>query len=243
MSTLCPTFFVGLRHWWRRHDGEGRGGESISRSWEQRKGIHLTDHGQEGVKHYWLQRVWGAICFSQERAVSWGHLSPSRLWHWGSLGELVPFRLIHITESEHLLTEDSQSRIGRNASCAVLGCAAVHPDVLYLHIHDKEHVILRHNVHAPLPGGREVCAPILLPGYLRGRVSQGSALQARHGPRADGKVHGRLGERREHCNQRNNVGVSTVAFQRLVLMPFDLDAHNVPDIGKAGRFLITRQGI
>ena len=54
-------------------------------------------------------------------------------------------------------------------------------------------------MHAALPSGGEVCAPVLLPGDLGVGVAGGSTFKAGRGAGPDGNVVGHFGERREHC--------------------------------------------
>lgn len=178
-----------------------------------------SDWTQEDVMPSRLKASEKPFVFSRKRQCPTNHLSPSQ----GVKLRVLGWARIFKTDLDHRIwnyprTQDSQGCICRNASRAILSCAAIHPDVLYLHIHDEEHVILRHNVHASLASRREVCAPVLLPGYLWGWVSQGSALQACHGPRTDGKVHGGLGERRQHWNPKT-MWVSAMEFRRFIFIP------------------------
>ncbi|KAF3859104.1 hypothetical protein F7725_021503 [Dissostichus mawsoni] len=79
---------------------------------------------------------------------------------------------------------------------------AVNTDVLGLDVHDEEHVVLRHHVHAALACSREVRASVFLPGDLRGGVTHGGALQPGCRSGTDTQVHWHLGEGREHWKEK-----------------------------------------
>lgn len=100
-----------------------------------------------------------------------------------------------------VLTQHTQSGVGRNGACRVPGGAAVQAHVLRLDVHDEEDVVVGHDVHPALPGGGEIGPAVFLPGDLRCRVALGGALQSGRVTRPDGAVSGRLDEGRENCGQ------------------------------------------
>lgn len=99
------------------------------------------------------------------------------------------------------LTQHGQSGVGRDGAGRVSGGAAVQAHVLRFDVHDEEHVVVGHDVHAALPGGGEIGAAVLLPGDLRRGVALGSTLQPGRVTRPDGAVSGRLDEGRKNCGQ------------------------------------------
>lgn len=107
-----------------------------------------------------------------------------------------------------ILTENSERGVGRDCSGCVLSCAAVDTNVLCLDIHDEKHVVLRHDVHAAFAGGREVSAPIFLPGNLRRRVTNSRTLQSRRCTGADAQVHRHLGESGQHWKRAEIVCIT-----------------------------------
>lgn len=99
------------------------------------------------------------------------------------------------------LTQHGQGGVGRHGACGVSGSAAVQAHVLGFDVHDEEHVVIRHDVHPPLPGGGEICAAVFLPGDLRRRVALGGTFQPGRVTRPDGAVSGRLDEGWKNCGQ------------------------------------------
>lgn len=108
----------------------------------------------------------------------------------------------HRTEA---LTQYGEGGVGRDGPRCVFGGAAVHAHVLRLDVHDEEDVVIGHDVHPALACGREIRAPVLLPGDLRRRVALGGALQPGCVARPDGAVPGGLHEGGENCGQTHTL--------------------------------------
>ena len=96
-------------------------------------------------------------------------------------------------------TYDGQRGVGSHSPRVVAGSAGVNSVVLTLHVHDEEHVVVGHHMHAAFARRREVEPAVLLPRHLGTRRALGGTLEPGSAAGADGLIRRSLHQTRIHC--------------------------------------------